>query len=345
MTRPDEAIRTALARVVEGGSLSEDEMADALGAVMDGQASEGQIAGLLTALRMKGETVDEIAGAVRAMRSRVVPIQPRAERLLDTCGTGGDGAGTFNVSTAVAFVCAAAGVTVAKHGNRAISSRVGSADVLEALGVRVDLGPEAVTRCIDEVGIGFMFAPMHHSALRHAAEARRALGFRTLLNLLGPMTNPARATHQLVGVFDHRRLATVASVLGRLGTRRAMVVHGSDGLDELTLTGPSHVAVLDGGEVRELTVAPETFGIARAPIRAVAGGDVQDNARIVRGVLEGGRGPCADIVRLNAGAALFAAEVAADLASGVALATDVLASGAAAQRLLALATLSQELAP
>ncbi|MCB9728402.1 MAG: anthranilate phosphoribosyltransferase [Deltaproteobacteria bacterium] len=338
-------LRLALERLVEGRDLSAEQMAAALGEVMDGQAEAVPLAAFLTALRVKGETADELFGAVQAMRSRAEGVRPRASRLLDTCGTGGDGAGTFNVSTAVALVCAAAGVPVAKHGNRAISSRVGSADVLEALGVRIDLGPEAVTRCIDEVGIGFMFAPRHHGALRHAAPVRRALGFRTVLNLLGPLTNPAGATHQLVGLFDRRRLSQVAAVLGRLGTSRALVVAGDDGLDELTLSGPSHAALWDGQAVRELTITPEQVGVSRASLDALRGGDAALNARIVGAILDGEPGPPADIVRLNAGAALWVAEAASDLADGVAQATELLRAGAARQTLDRLVARTAELAP
>jgi anthranilate phosphoribosyltransferase len=330
------ALRLALGRVVSGGDLSAEEMAAALGAIMDGLATDAQIGALLTGLRMKGETVEEIVGAVTAMRARAVAVEIASPRLLDTCGTGGDGAGTFNVSTAVAFVCAAAGVRVAKHGNRAISSRVGSADVLEALGVDITLPPAAVARCVDTVGIGFMFAPAHHSALRHAAPARRELGFRTLLNLLGPMTNPAGATHQLVGLFDRAHLATVAEVLGRLGASRALVVHGCDGLDELTLAGPTFAAAWVDGAVRELTLAPEDFGLARSDASALAGGSAADNAALIRRVLAGAPGPAADIVRLNAGAALWVAEAAPDIAAGVARASEILASGAAVATLEAL---------
>lgn len=340
-----DAMKGALRRVVDRQDLSAEEMQAVMGLVMDGEASDAQIAGLLTALRMKIESVDEVTGAVSAMRARALRLRPKAKRIMDTCGTGGDGAGTFNVSTTVAFVVAAAGVTVAKHGNRAISSKVGSADVLEALGVDIQLGPEAVTRCIDEVGIGFMYAPSHHSALRHAGPARRQLGFRTLLNLLGPMTNPAGATHQLIGVFDSTRVLTVAQVLGRLGSKRAIVVHGSDGLDELTLSGPTHAAIYDQGVVRQAVFTPEMAGVERAPVSALAGGETAEaNASIVRDVLSGTPGPRLDVVRLNAGAALWAAEEAEDLEGGVARATQLLTSGAALDKLEALARLTKELA-
>jgi anthranilate phosphoribosyltransferase len=337
-------LRAALALLIEGHDLDAGQMAAALGEVMDGGVDAVPLAAFLTALRVKGETTEELFGAVMAMRARADAIQPHAERLLDTCGTGGDGAGTFNVSTAVALVCAAAGVHVAKHGNRAISSSVGSADVLEALGVRIDLSPEAVTHCINEIGIGFMFAPRHHGALRHAAPVRRELGFRTVLNLLGPLTNPAGATHQLVGIFDHHRLGQVAAVLGRLGSRRALVVAGSDGLDELTLSGPSFGALWDGQTVRELVIRPEDVGLPRAGLEELQGGDAEHNAAMVRDVLIGRAGPPTDIVTLNAGAALWVAEEAADLAAGVATAARVLKSGAALATLERLVRRSHELA-
>ncbi len=338
-------LHAALRVVATGADLDADAMAAAMGEVMDGAADPLHLAAFLTGLRVKGETVDEVLGAVRTMRRRATAIEPRQRRLLDTCGTGGDGAGTFNISTAVAFVCAAAGVTVAKHGNRAISSRVGSADVLEALGMRLDLDPDAVTRCVDEVGIGFLYAPHHHGALRHAGPVRRTLGFRTLLNILGPMTNPAGATHQLIGVFDGGRCGLVAEVLGRLGSRRALVVHGCDGLDEITLAGPTHAALWDGAAVTEMTLDPADHGVARADASALAGGDAATNASIVREVLGGCDDARADIVRANAGAALWIAGEAPDFGAGIALATEVLRSGAALGKLDALATLTRSLAP
>lgn len=349
-TAPSNTVRDALKRVIAGQDLSRTEMGEALGAIMDGQATDAQVAGLLVALRMKGETVGEIAGAVEAMRRRVSRVSltdgSHSGPLLDTCGTGGDGAGTFNISTAVSFVCAAAGCVVAKHGNRAISSSVGSADVLEALGVRIDLPAEAVATCIAEVGIGFMFAPMHHAALRHAMPARRQLGVRTMLNLLGPLTNPAGATHQLIGLFAKERLEAVATVLGQLGSHRALVVHGEDGLDELTLSGRTFAAFLSDGEVSMRTIVPEDVGIARATNDSLAGGDAAFNAALITEILSGRQsGPCADIVRLNAGAALWVAEVAPSLADGVSLATELLASGAAATKLTALVAVSQRVAP
>jgi anthranilate phosphoribosyltransferase len=338
------ALRAALKHIAAGDDLDEEVMSDAMGEIMDGVASDALMAGFLVGLRVKGETPEEIAGAVLAMRQRAVAIHPRDSRIMDTCGTGGDGAGTFNISTAVAFVCASAGVTVAKHGNRAISSRVGSADVLEALGVNLSLSPLAVTRCIDELGVGFMFAPNHHGALRHAGPVRRELGFRTLLNLLGPMTNPASATHQLVGIFDPSRVQTVARVLGHLGSKRALVVHGCDGLDEITLAGPTQAALWDGEHVEDLTLHPNDVGLEVTSADALAGGEAPHNAAIIRRVLAGSNGPCADIVRLNAGASLWVAEAADTLADGVAMATKLMQAGAPLKRLERLVALSQALA-
>jgi anthranilate phosphoribosyltransferase len=337
------SIEQAIAQTTNGENLTSDDMADALGHIMDGGVTDEHIAAFLTALHRKGETVDEIVGAVRAMRARVLPISIKNERILDTCGTGGDGASTFNISTAVAFVCATAGVTVAKHGNRAISSKVGSADVLEAMGVALDISAEAVTRCIEQIGVGFMFAPHHHSALRHAAAARRQLGFRTVLNLLGPMTNPAAATHQLVGVFDIKHVTTVAEVLGRLGARQALVVHGADGLDEISLSTETHAALWRAGRVEEMTITPEQFGVPRAPVEELRGSDADTNGAIIRQVLGGHPGPTADVVRLNAGAALWVAEAADSLQDGVDLATTILDSGDAGDRLNDLIYLTQAL--
>jgi anthranilate phosphoribosyltransferase len=340
----DQAIRAALGILVSGRELDETEMAAAMGTLMDGEATPGQIGAFLALLRAKGESIAEVLGAVNAMRARMARVETGLPRLLDTCGTGGDGAHTFNVSTAAAFCAAAAGVPVAKHGNRAVSSRVGSADVLEALGVRIDLSPDAARRCLREVGIGFFFAPTHHGALRHAAAVRRELGFRTLMNLLGPLSNPAGATHQLVGVYDGARAAPLAEVFGRLGSKRALVVHGSDGLDELTLAGESLAALWDGERVASFTVTPEEVGLRRAGADALRGGDAAANAALLRRILAGEvSGPPADVVRLNAGAALWVAEAAPTLGDGVALASRVLAEGKALRKLDELAERSTAL--
>ena len=331
-----------LVKALHGESLSEVESEAAVSAVMDGLASSVQIAALLAALRVRGETTDELVGAARAMRARVVPVEHSFERLVDTCGTGGDGAKTFNISTAAAFVVASADLVVGKHGNRAVSSSVGSADVLEALGVSLSLEPEAIGRCMSEIGIGFMFAQRHHGALRHAAAVRRELGVRTMFNLLGPLTNPASATHQLMGIFDGRRLMQVAEVLGRLGVKRALVVHGPGGLDELGLEGPTEAVLLDGGQLTAMTLDP-TGLVEGAPVSRLAGGDAAMNADLILRVLGGEPGPAFEVVALNAGAALWAADAVRDLADGVKLARDLMTRGKALERLEALKALTTEL--
>ncbi|AKF07148.1 anthranilate phosphoribosyltransferase [Sandaracinus amylolyticus] len=302
------SVRDALARVLEGRALDADAMESAMDAILAGEATPAQIAGLAIALRMRGESPTELAAAARAMRRRVVPPSIEIDGvLLDTCGTGGDGAGTFNVSTTCAVVVAACGVRVAKHGNRAVSSRAGSADVLEALGVRVDASPEVVARHVRELGIGFLFAPAYHAALRHAAGVRRELGVRTFFNLLGPLANPASATHQLVGVYDAARVRTMAEVLGLLGVRAAWVVHGHGGLDEIAPEGATRVARLEDGRVVEDEIVPRDFGLEDAPIAGLSGGDAHDNARLVRAVLSGERGARRSAVVINAAAALIVA--------------------------------------
>lgn len=329
-------LRAAIAQVVAGRGLTEAEMAAAMGTIMDGEATPAQVGALLVGLRMKGETVAEVTGAAQAMRQRVARVRHDLPRVLDTCGTGGDGAGTFNVSTAVAFVCAAAGVPVAKHGNRAVSSRSGSADVLEALGVRIDLPSAALERCLAEVGLCFLFAPAHHPAMRHLAGPRRELGVRTMMNLLGPLTNPAGATHQLVGIYDGGKVAAVAEVLGRLGARRAVVVHGEDGLDEVSPCGPTLVAEWSGAAVRTSTVRPEDLGLTACTAADIAGGDAATNAAMVSRVLSGEPGPARTTVALNAAFALYVAGEAATPRDGVALAEAVLDSGRASAVLAAL---------
>ena len=336
------AWQSQLTRVLSGESLSETESEAAVTTIMDGAASPVQIAAFLTALKVRGETSDELTGAAKAMRRKVAAVPHVHECVVDTCGTGGDGAQTFNISTAAAFVVAAAELKVAKHGNRAVSSSVGSADVLEALGASLDLGPEAVGRCLDEVGIGFMFAPRHHGALKHAAPVRRELGVRTMFNLLGPMTNPAGATHQLMGIFDGRRLMQVAEVLGRLGVSRALVVHGPGGLDELGLDGPTEAVLLDGERATAMTLDPDGL-VDAAPVSALVGGNAAQNAAMVRAALSGDAGPPRDVVALNAGAALWVAEAATSLADGVALARDVIAKGLAKERLEAWIALTRTL--
>jgi anthranilate phosphoribosyltransferase len=322
-------IREAIDAVVtRRRDLTEDEAAGAMADIMDGEATPAQIGAFVTALRLKGETVDEITGMARVMRRKALRV-PVAGPVLDTCGTGGDGSGSFNVSTAAAFVAAGAGLRVAKHGNRAMSSHSGSADVLEALGARVDLTPEQVAACIDRAGMGFMFAQAFHPAMKHAAGPRREIGVRTVFNVLGPLTNPAGAQAQVLGVPSPDLAEKLAQALGRLGVRRALVVHGEDGLDELSISGPSVVFDLCGGELRRYTVCPEDAGLARAPAAAVRGGTPADNAETMRLLLKGHDGPVRDFVLLNAAAALVAGGAADDIPAGVARAAEVIASGAA----------------
>ncbi len=326
-------IRDAIAALVnEGRHLTEEEAAAAMTEVMEGQATPAQLGAFLVALRLRGETVDELVGMARVMRRFAlrVPLEPP---LLDTCGTGGDGRGTFNASTAAAVVAAAVGARVAKHGNRAASSRCGSADLLEALGARIELGPEQVARCVREVGLGFMFAPVFHPAMRHAAGPRREIGLRTVFNLLGPLTNPAGASHQLLGVPDAAVGEKVAQALLRLGARRALVVHGADGLDEVSPSAPTLVWEVGEGAVRHYRLSPADAGLEPVAPGSICSSDPQENARLLRSVLAGERGPLRTFVLLNAGAALVAAEMARDLREGVALAADAVDSGAAAEKL------------
>lgn len=328
-----------IARLLAGEHLSEQQAAAAMKEIMEGAATPAQLAGFVIALRAKGETADEVAGLVRTMRAYAARLEIAGE-VLDTCGTGGDRAGTFNVSTAAALVCAGAGARVAKHGNRAASSRCGSADVLEALGVRIDLPPEGVAACIERAGIGFCFAPVFHPAMRHAAAPRRELGVATIFNFLGPLTNPAGATRQALGVSDARMVEVMVDTLARLGSRRVLAFHGDDGLDELSTSGPSQVVELDGGEIRRWVLDPSDLGLERAPLAAVAGGSAQDNAQAIRAVLAGERGPRRDIVLLNAAAGLVAAGLAEDLRDGLRRAAEAVDSGAAAAALQALIEVS-----
>ncbi|MFH1035450.1 MAG: anthranilate phosphoribosyltransferase [Pseudomonadota bacterium] len=331
-------IQEAIAKAVGGSHLGEDEMVAVMDQVMEGQATPAQIGALLIALRIKGETVDEIAGAARVMRQKCspVPCRSRGQVIVDTCGTGGDGAHTFNISTTAAFVVAGAGAKVAKHGNRSVSSRCGSADVVETLGIPLDLTPEQVGACIDQVGIGFLFAPLLHGAMRHAIGPRREIGLRTIFNLLGPLTNPAGATAQVVGVYDPALLEPLARVLGRLGCGQAFVVHGPGGLDEIASTGPTQAAHLKDGQVKTLTITPEELGLTRSRPEELTGGEALQNAAITLAVLQGQPGACRDTVLMNASAALVAAGLAGDLREGVALAAGAIDSGAALAKLEAL---------
>lgn len=323
-----------LGRILAGEDLDEDTAAAAMGAVMEGDATAAQVAGFVTALRMKGETAEEIAGLVQAMRAVALPVPLRAPQpgnpLVDTCGTGGDRAGTFNVSTLAALVAAGAGARVAKHGNRAASGRCGSADLLEAWGIVIDLPPEGVAACIDQVGIGFCFAPTFHPAMRHAMPARRELGVPTVFNFLGPLTNPAGAAHQTIGVSDATMAPRMAEVLARLGTAHALVFHGTDGLDELTTTGPSTVWEVSGPDVREWRLDPAELGLQAATIGDLRGGDVERNRQIAEDVLAGKPGAPRDIVLLGAAAALVAADRVTSWKQGLAAAARAIDGGSAA---------------
>ncbi len=333
-------IREAIAHVVEGQHLTMEEMTLTMEEITSGQATPAQIASLITALRLKGETVEEITAAARVMREKAVPIEvargPDAPALIDTCGTGGDGIHTFNISTATAFVVAGAGVRVAKHGNRSVSSVCGSADVCEALGINLDLSPEEVAGSVDENGIGFLFAPALHGTMKHAIGPRKEIGIRTIFNILGPLTNPAGAEVQILGVFRRDLPAVMAEVLGQLGCRRALVVHGEDGMDEITTTGSSHVAEWVDGRVRQYTVHPEEFGIPVGTTADLLGGDAEENARIILDLLKGKKDRKRDIVLLNAGAALYAAGSADTIEKGIELAGQAIDEGKALDRLEAM---------
>ncbi len=345
----------AIRALVDRRDLTRLEAAAAMEAIMSGAATHAQVAAFLTALRMKGETVDELVGFAEVMRLKVVRVRTRGEveaaltgtdreMLLDTCGTGGDASGTFNVSTATAFVVAGAGLKVAKHGNRSVSSLCGSADVVETLGISLDLAPARVAQCVDEVGIGFLYAPLLHTAMKHVMPARREMGIRTVFNLLGPLTNPAGANAQVIGVYARALVEPLARVLAELWTIRAFVVHGADGLDEISTTGESFVAEVREGVVRAAVVRPEDFGVARASIGDLRGGDREQNAEIIRRVLAGEPGPKRDIVLVNAAAALVAGGHARDFKEGGEQAAHAIDSGAARGKLEALAALSQRLA-
>ncbi len=344
MSAAPDRMKALLALVADGQSLTLDQARQAFEIMMAGDATPAQVGGFLMALRVRGETVDELTGGAQALRERMVKISA-PDHALDTCGTGGDASGTFNVSTAAALVVAACGVPVAKHGNRALSSKSGSADILAALGVDIDAEPPRIERAIREAGIGFMMAPRHHGAMRHVAGARVELGTRTIFNLLGPLANPAGAKRQLLGVFSGDWVEPLARVLGQLGAERAWVVHGSDGLDELTTTGPSRVAELQGGRVRTFDVTPEQAGLPRARPEDLRGADAETNADALRALLDGVRGPYRDIVLLNAAAALVVAERAEDLAGGVARAVEAIDRGAAKAVLARLIAISNETPP
>lgn len=332
-------LRAIIAKVATGATLTRDEAATAFDRMMSGEATPSQMGGMLMALRVRGETVDEITGAVSAMRAKMLRVTAPADAV-DIVGTGGDGSGSVNVSTCASFVVAGAGVPVAKHGNRALSSRSGAADVLAALGVRIDLTPDQVSRCVSEAGIGFMFAPAHHPAMKNVGPTRVELATRTIFNLLGPLSNPAGVKRQMVGVFSRQWVQPLAQVLKNLGAESIWVVHGSDGLDEITLTGPTFVTALEGGDIRSFEVTPEQAGLSRSGPGSLKGGDATENAASLRGVLEGKPGAFRDVALLNAAAALVVAGRARDLKEGVAIGAKSLDSGAAAARLSHLVAVS-----
>jgi len=332
-------LKSIIAKVATGATLSRDEAASAFDRMMSGEATPSQLGGLLMALRVRGETIDEITGAVSAMRAKMLKVKAPRDAI-DVVGTGGDGSGSVNVSTCASFIVAGAGVPVAKHGNRALSSRSGAADVLAALGVKIDLSPQQVSRCVTEAGIGFMFAPAHHPAMKNVNPTRVELATRTIFNLLGPLSNPAGVTRQMVGVFSRQWVQPLAQVLKNLGSESVWVVHGSDGLDEITLTGPTFVAALENGAIRSFEVSPEDAGLKRVAGEALKGGDADANAFALRNVLAGLPSAYRDVALLNAAAALVVAGRAKDLKEGMALGTRSLDEGAAAERLKQLVAVS-----
>jgi len=335
--------KKAIATLAAGGTPSGAETDAVAEEIMSGEATPAQIAAFITALRLRGETVDQIVAFTRVMREKAAAIKAPAGPILDTCGTGGDGAGTFNISTTAAFIAAGAGVVVAKHGNRGVSSACGSADVLTELGVRIDAPVEATARCLREAGIGFLFAPLYHAAMKHAIGPRREIGIRTIFNMLGPLSNPARATHQLIGVYDAALAGLFCQVLRKLGSRRALVVHGSDGLDEITTTGLTAVSELKAdGAIESYMIRPEDFGLPAARAAELLGGSPADNARDMLAILDGAPGPKADVALLNAAAAIYVAEAAGSIAHGLERARAAVRDGAAKEKLEALRRVSND---
>lgn len=326
-------IQTAINEVISGNHLNRADMHVVMKTIMQGEATPAQIGGLLVALRLKGESVDEITAAAEVMRELAEKVNVDKSYLVDTCGTGGDGANTFNISTTSAFVVAACGVNVAKHGNRSVSSKSGSADVLEAAGINLELNAEQVESCIKNVGIGFMFAPMHHSAMKHAIGPRRELGIRTLFNVLGPLTNPAGAPNQVIGVFNSDWLNPLAETLKQLGSKHVLIVHAEDGLDEISISDKTHIAELKDGEINNYVISPEDFGMQRQDISTLAVNGVEDSLKTMQSVLNNNEGAAKDIVCLNAGAAIYAAGLTDSIQNGVTKAMEKIASGAAKQKL------------
>ncbi|MGQ9609522.1 MAG: anthranilate phosphoribosyltransferase [bacterium] len=333
-------IKEAISKVVEGNYLTQEEAASAMNEIMNGESTPSQIASFITALRMRGETVDEITGCARVMREKVTRIKTNADLLVDTCGTGGDNAHTFNISTISALVAAGAGLSIAKHGNRAVSSQSGSADVLKALGVNIEADADRVSRCIDEIGIGFLFAPLLHPAMKYAIGPRREIGIRTIFNILGPLTNPAGAQVQVLGVYNSKLTELIANVLKNLGSQHVFVVHGDDGLDEITITGKTYVTELKNNQLQSYTIEPEDFGISRADKISLIGGSAEENAKIALDILRGEKGPKRDIVLLNAAAAIVAGGKVDNIREGIKLAEESIDSGKAMQKLDLLRKLS-----
>ncbi|MGC8808954.1 MAG: anthranilate phosphoribosyltransferase [bacterium] len=335
-------LKKFIAQVVEGNNLTQEEAAQAMATIMSGEALPTQIAAFLTALRMKGETSQEITGMAQVMREKAIPIPGlEEETIVDTCGTGGDGRGTFNISTAVAFVAAGGGLTVAKHGNRSVSSQCGSADVLEALGVNLSMSPEKVGRALKEIKIAFLFAPIFHPAMKHALAPRREIGIRTIFNLLGPLTNPAGATIHLLGLYSPQWLPLIAKALKNLGSRAAFVVHGEDGSDEISITGKTTIYQLRNGKISNFQIEPEELGLKRASLKDIQGGSAERNAQIMRAVLQGERGPYREAVLINAAAVFVAAGRADHLPEGIEIAKEVIDSGQALKKLNELIYFSQ----
>ncbi len=334
-------IQHAIQKLLDRQNLNADEMRVVMRLIMSGNATDAQIAGFLIALRCKGETIDEIAAAAEVMRQLATRVNIAGEHIIDTCGTGGDGANTFNISTTCAFVVAAAGGKVAKHGNRSVSSSCGSADVLEVAGVNLALSAEQVAQCVNEIGIGFLFAPKHHGAMKHTIKARKDMGVRTLFNLLGPLSNPAAAPNQLIGVFAKEWVEPLAQVLKKLGSQHVLVVNAEDGLDEISIASATSIAELKDGIVSSYTITPEQFGFKRAPLNELAVNNAVDSLSIVKSVLDNQAGAARDIVQLNAGAAIYAANITDTLAAGIAKAAQVIASGAARAKFDALIAYSK----
>jgi len=334
-------IQVAIQTVIDKTDLSKDEMRSVMNNIMTGECTDAQIAGFLVGLRSKGETIDEITAAAHVMRELASRVQINHDNLIDTCGTGGDGSNTFNISTTAAFVVAAAGGHVAKHGNRSISSKSGSADVLEAAGVKLELTPEQVAQCVEEIDIGFMFAPIHHSAMKHAIGPRKELGVRTVFNVLGPLTNPAGAKRQVIGVFSHDWLETLANVLKNLGSEQVMIVHSEDGMDEISISAATNIAELKDGEIKTYKIEPEQFGMQRADISTLAVENVEESFHVMQAVLDNQGGPTQDIVLLNAGAAIYTAGIEDSLDSGIASARRVIGNGSARAKLNELVKLTQ----